>query len=147
MPDPLGWAVARFVAVEPAGEALERAGYQIYVPKYKRRLIGVRIDALGRRVRCRGLGSIVSRPLFPTYVLVSWPIGGLVERPIAILGGYILRYARDPDGQARPKLISIELVDELRRRVAAGEFDQLGPKPRRWVNLADPALLELLAAE
>ena len=146
-----GWAVARFVAVEPAEEALLRAGYQVYCPKFRRRLIGVRIDASGRRIRTRGLGSMVLRPLFPTYLLVGWPDGGLRERPIKHAGGRLLRYPLDAAGQALPKLLSLETVADLRARVDAGEFD-MGPRKKsarplqRWFKVADPAWRELLAA-
>ena len=39
----------------------------------------------------------------------------------------MLRYLPDADGQARPKLLSVELVDEIRRRVADGEFAASDP--------------------
>jgi len=142
-----GWAVIHCLAPEPAAETLDRLGYNVYLPRYRRRLIGVRIDDRGRRIRTRGLGSIVDRVLFPTYLLILWR-PGLRERPIHLAGGHLLRYLPDADGQARPKLLSVELVDEIRRRVADGEFDQIGPKPaRRWVNIAAPELRELMAAE
>jgi hypothetical protein len=145
-----GWAVIRTTAsLEPLEEALDRIGYTVYLPRYKARLIGVRIDAIGRRIRTRGLGSIVERVLIPGYILVWWPAGGLRERPIAILGGYILRHPLGADGQAWPKLVSVEEVDKLRARVAAGEFDSVGASQpagkRPWQNLAT-LQAELLAA-
>jgi hypothetical protein len=139
-----GWAVIHCLAPEPAEETLERLGYTVYLPRFKARLIGVRIVD-GHRIRTRGLGSIIERVLFPQYLFVLWR-DGLRERPINVAGGYLLRHPPDDSGQAWPKLLTVELVDELRRRVADGEFDQTGPKPRRWVNIADPELLERIAA-
>ena len=81
-----GWAVIHCLAPEPAAETLDRLGYTTYLPRYRRRLIGVRIDARGRRIRTRGLGSIVDRVLFPSYLLILWR-PGLRERPIHLAGG------------------------------------------------------------
>jgi hypothetical protein len=137
-----GWAVIHCRSPEPAEETLDRLGYVVYLPRYKTRLAGVRIDAIGRRIRTRGPGSIVERVLWPQYLLVLWH-DGLRERPINVAGGYLLRYAPDATGRAWPKLVPSEQVDELRRRVDRGDYDQTGPK--RWVSMAD-GLRELLEA-
>jgi hypothetical protein len=51
------------------------------------------------------------------------------ERPILVTPGVarLLRYLQDADGYAAPKLLDAAIVDEIRCRCAAGEFDQVGP--------------------
>jgi hypothetical protein len=124
-----GWAVVHCHACPPdvAEEAIARAGYTVFAPRYRARLAGVRIDATGRRIRPRGLGSIVTRPLFPAYLFVEWR-ADTRERPIRVVAGgcRIRRYPVDTEGRTPPKLLSVELVDELRARIDAGEFDRIG---------------------
>lgn len=51
------------------------------------------------------------------------------ERPILTTPGVarLLRYPQDDTGYAAPKLLGAEVVDEIRRRCDAGEFDQVEP--------------------
>jgi hypothetical protein len=139
----VGWLVLHcHVPQDVAAEAIERAGYETYNPHYRARLAGVRIDATGRRIRTRGLGSIVERVLLPGYILIAWH-PDLRERPLRLAAGEsrILRYSLDADGQARPKLLSPDRVDELRTRVDAGDFDEIGRrasgKAARWTPIAE----------
>ena len=71
MPE-LGWCVVvTAVRRETEAEAaIERAGYTTFLPRYRRRL-SVRLGPDGRRIRTRGPGSVVFRPLFPLYLFVE----------------------------------------------------------------------------
>jgi hypothetical protein len=135
--DLLGFAV---LMTAPASEdqvesALIEAGFYPYVPRYKKRLRGCRIDEhTGRRVRSRRDG-FVTRPLFQSYVLV-----GLHPDDDTYAVGHargVLRLLRD--ALNRPRLISLAIVAEIRRRVDSGEFDEIPPdapgRPAKRVDL------------
>ena len=124
-----GWYVvlSRVQCEDLAAAALERADYTVFLPRFKKMLAGVRI-AHGRRIRTRGLGSVVERTLFPGYLFVL-RLPEQRERPILTAVGVtrILRYPPDATGHAAPKLLAGEIVEEIRRRCDAGDFDQVGP--------------------
>jgi hypothetical protein len=124
-----GWlvVVSRVACEDMAEAAIERAGYVVFLPRYRARLVGVRLDAGGRRIRTRGAGAIVLRPLLPPYMFVRWH-DGLRQRPLLVAAGVaqILRNAPDAAGVGRPKLVSAAIVEELRHRVDAGHFDTVG---------------------
>src|SRR4051812_7207921 len=71
--DRLGWAivVAKAGAEVDAEGALSHAGVAVYLPRYRRVLRGIRITEDGRRVRTRGQGSAVLRPLLPPYLFAE----------------------------------------------------------------------------
>jgi transcription antitermination factor NusG len=129
MPETVGWAavMTRSQREDDVNETLLRLGYRTYLPHYKRRLAGVRVDPVShRRIRTRGLGAIVERALFPGYLFVHLR-PQLRVRPILVTPG-VVRILRHPDEEAEPQLISDGIIDELRERVEAGDFDQV-PRP------------------
>ena len=125
----LAWLV---VMTHPHSEgyaeaALARIGCEVCLPRYRRRLVGIRIDGDGRRIRTRGPGSIVRRPLFPAYLFVQHDADrGALD--IATSPG-VARVLRHRSG--RPKLLADDVVDEIIRRCEAGEFDMVGTRHRR----------------
>ena len=132
MPELEGWTavMVRAQREDDVDEALTRVGYDVFLPRYKKRLAGVRVDlATGWRIRTRGLGAIIERPLFPTYTFVHLR-AGLRVRPILVTPGVvrILCHPADANGYEAPKILRDAIIDELRTRVEAGDFDQV-PRP------------------
>ena len=123
--DSAGWFV---VATRPAREMvadhwLRAAGVEVYVPLLKRRLHGARLVG-ARRVRCRGPGQIVLRPLFPRYLFAR----GQVATIVRTLG--VDRVLTDrASGEAQ--LLPDAVLAAIREAVDRGEFDEIGLRRRR----------------
>lgn len=120
----LGWccATTKVSAEELAAAAIGRAGYRVYLPKYRKILKGVRITADGRRVRSRGY-SLALRPLFPNYLFCEiWPEQDL-HRLIVCPG--VVNLLRRRSGS--PQILRAEVIEEIRAAEARGIFDQARP--------------------
>lgn len=106
------WAVA---FTKPASElmaaqaVIERAGCRSYCPVAKVILRGNR----------PGKGAPVMRPLFPRYIFVEIEAGQFVS---ILYARGIIDLIRDAD--QRPRTIADEIVEDLRERERAGEFDE-----------------------
>lgn len=114
-----GWAV---VISNPSAEfyvakQLLRIGYRSFLPVYQKLLRGVRIIE-GRRVRTKGIGDLVSRPLFPRYLFAE--LWDEEWTPITRLPGvYDLIWRGEV-----PARLDEDLVEGIRRKVNAGDFDE-----------------------
>lgn len=121
-----GWCA---VIVQPQREeiaerAIIDAGYEAWLPRYKKLLRGKKM-VNGRRVNSRSDGY-VERPLIKGYCFVmvpygdeAWPLDGLdgIHR--------VMRH-RDADGYpAAPKRIRGRVLEQLREAVDAGLFDEV----------------------
>jgi transcriptional antiterminator RfaH len=94
-----------------AVEHLERQGYRIYLPRYRRFV---------RHARRRAL---VLRPLFPRYLFVGLDRLTQRWRPIRSTPGVVgLVISGD-----EPVAVATEIVETLRRRECDGAFDLLSP--------------------
>ncbi len=90
---------------------LQRQGYSIYLPRYRRWV---------RHARKRAL---VSRPLFPRYLFVGLDRLTQRWRPIRSTAGVLGLVS----GGEEPVAVSPEIIDALRRREGEGAFDVLSP--------------------
>ena len=90
---------------------LQRQGYSIYLPRYRRWV---------RHARKRAL---VSRPLFPRYLFVGLDRLTQRWRPIRSTAGVLGLVS----GGEEPVAVSPEIIDALRRREGEGVFDVLSP--------------------
>jgi hypothetical protein len=131
MPMPEPWAV---VMTAPAREfeaeaAIERAGFETFLPRYQRILKGVRVGPNGRRIRTRRMGELVSRPLFPTYLFVE--LGPGFESRRVLMASCVSRIVRHApvDGLAAVARVDHGIVDQLRAACESGLFDQTPPEP------------------
>jgi len=105
---------------------LRAAGADAYCPRYRRRLAGVRIDeATGRRIRTRQPGGVIYRPLFKSYVMAALHVDEDTYA-IAHMAGVVKVLRRE---SGTPRLLPVEIVDEIRARVDSGEFDEIAPGP------------------
>jgi len=90
---------------------LQRQGYSIYLPRYRRWV---------RHARKRAL---VSRPLFPRYLFVGLDRLTQRWRPIRSTAG-VLGLVRSGE---EPVPVAAEIIDALRHREGEGAFDVLSP--------------------
>ena len=90
---------------------LQRQGYSIYLPRYRRWV---------RHARKRAL---VSRPLFPRYLFVGLDRLTQRWRPIRSTAGVLGLV----NGGEEPVAVAPEIIDALRRREGEGVFDVLSP--------------------
>ncbi len=90
---------------------LQRQGYSIYLPRYRRWV---------RHARKRAL---VSRPLFPRYLFVGLDRLTQRWRPIRSTAG-VLGLVRSGE---EPVPVAPEIIDALRHREGEGAFDVLSP--------------------
>ncbi len=117
------WLVARVESGRDhlAESNLRRMGWRVYFPQYKKQLSYV-VNENGRRSGTRHGGEIVSRALFRGYAFVEcapdqqW-------RSMKQAGG-VLGFLMKEDDDERPAVLPGEIIEELRDRVNAGEFDQ-----------------------
>jgi transcriptional antiterminator RfaH len=90
---------------------LQRQGYSIYLPRYRRWV---------RHARQRAL---VSRPLFPRYLFVGLDRLTQRWRPIRSTVGVLGLVSSSEE----PVPVAPEIIDALRRREGEGAFDVLSP--------------------
>jgi len=90
---------------------LERQGYSIYLPRYRRWV---------RHARRRAL---VSRPLFPRYLFVGLDRLTQRWRPIRSTVGVLGIVSSGEE----PVPVAPEIIDALQRREGEGAFDVLSP--------------------
>jgi hypothetical protein len=145
MPSEEAWVV---VVAKPGGEHIAEAslaggGWSTYCPRFRRQLKGVRIAPDGRRVRTRGAGSIVLRPLFPRYLFARLSEGrwwemrsasGVVS--VVMVPDSVPRLG-ERDRENRPALVAPELVEAIRESVERGDFDEPRPLRRDLRRLLD----------
>ena len=98
---------------EAAAEmALQSRGWRVYLPRYRKILRGHRRGARG---------EAVLRPLFPRYLFAElrpqWSGIANVPGVLALVGGMV-------DGCWRPYLLAAEVIEEIRQREHAGEWDE-----------------------
>ena len=135
----VGWAAVHTNPLcEDAVEARLRGdGLRTFLPRYRRLLRGVKIVG-GRRVRTKGPGSIVMRPLFSRYLFCElWPEQGWHDIARAPGVNRLVMQTRDVDSP--PALIAGEVIQLIRESVDAGDFDDV----RERIDRAD--LRKLLA--
>jgi transcriptional antiterminator RfaH len=122
---------------QPHGEAkaldhLNRQGYSVYVPRYRRWL---------RHARQR---KLVSRPLFPRYIFVGLDRDAQRWRPIRSTVG-VLGLVVSGD---EPVAVLPEVIDALRRREEEGGFDVHSPvqsvRPGEAVRVIDGPFQDLV---
>ena len=110
---------------ELAARALVGGGWRVYLPRMRKVLLGVRLGADGRRIRCRGHGEVVLRPLFRGYLFAAFEEGcgwgeiGRTRGVMRVVG------SRDEEGIWRPGLVDGEIVELVRESERGGEFDDV----------------------
>ena len=112
---------------EVAERSVRQAGYRTYLPRYRKLLRGVRIEN-GRRIRTRGDGDLVMRPLFSCYVFAELHPGdggGAIGRSTGVVR--VMRHRAEADGNARPRMLADEVVEAIRERERRGDFDEARP--------------------
>ncbi len=97
-----------------AVDQLQRQGYSVYLPRYRRWV---------RHARKRAL---VSRPLFPRYLFVGLDRLTQRWRPIRSTVGVVGLVT----GGDEPVAVSPAIIETLRRREGDGAFDALSPVRR-----------------
>lgn len=120
------WAVVstKPQAEEIAEKAIREAGYEPWLPMYRKRLAGARIED-GRRIRCRSDGGVL-RPVFQRYLFALVPYGDGGYAIDAAQGVHrLLRYAAGSESWGKPKVIRGRVVLQLREATERGEFDEI----------------------
>lgn len=114
------WAVvsARIGLEEFVEGRLRQAGHRVYLPRYRKILRGIRIDEKGRRVRCRGPGTPVLRPLLGGFLFAELHPGEWLLRDIADRW----RHWRWNNDRA---FVSEAAVERLREGEGEGRFDEV----------------------
>jgi len=131
-----GWAA---IFTNPASEdavaaRLRRGGWRCYLPRYRRLLRGVKIIG-GRRVRVRGPGEIVMRPLFSRYLFAEIDLETQAWSPIANCVGVNRLVLESREVGSRPALIHPEVIEAIRQAVSDGDFDDVRPTAPLRVDL------------
>jgi transcription antitermination factor NusG len=124
-----GVVITKPLGEEVAARALSNGGWRVYLPRYRKILKGVRLDAEGRRHRTRGQGEIVLRPLFPRYLFVdltrrAWSEMVRLPGVLALVGGVV-------GGEWRPYAVGDEVVEAVRGAERSGRWDEAGEGGRR----------------
>ncbi len=96
---------------EKACAHLQRQGYEVFLPRYRRWI---------RHARRR---LVVARPLFPRYLFVGLERNQMRWRPILSSPG-VATVVRAGD---EPAAVAPGIIDALRREVASGVFDRIAP--------------------
>lgn len=121
----MGWAivVARLGGDLEAEAGLDRAGFAVYLPRYRRILRGVRIAPDGRRTRTRGQGSAVLRPLISPYLFAELAPGHSLDQWLSdvlnvrgVAG--VLRYRT-----GLPAVVAEEAMAKFRADVQSGIYN------------------------
>ena len=133
-----GWAVVmtRPASEELAERSIGEAGFRAYLPRYRRMLQGYLIRD-GRRVRTRGPGEIVARPLFPRYLFAELHPGQAEDGLGSARGvDHVLRPHRASLETAPATLVRAEVLEAIRLNVDRGRFDTTGK--RTDIKAGDP---------
>src|SRR4029077_19787156 len=103
--------------------------------RYRKRLHGVRLGENGRRIRTRGPGEIVFRPLFPNYLFVELMPGD--DPALELIRGVqrVLRQRLVHGTFGPPRLIGPEIIGVIRDIVASGKWDEVGEIDHRAPRL------------
>ena len=139
----MGWAVVltKHGSEEIAEGLIIQTGFNVYLPRYRKRLRGVRLGKNGRRIRTRGPGEIVYRALFPNYLFVELTEGD--DPALELIRGVqaVLRRRLPHGGFGPPRLIGSEIIGVIRDIVASGKWDEVGEidhrSPRVNVKIGD----------
>lgn len=121
-----GWCavITRPQHEEVAEKAMIDAGYDVWLPRYKKRLRGVKMVD-GRRVRSKSDGFI-ERPLIRGYVFLLLAYGDEAWAVDGLNGIHRVMRHRDVEGYpAAPKRIRGRVLEQLREAVDAGLFDEV----------------------
>jgi transcription antitermination factor NusG len=100
----------------------------------------VRLDEAGKRIRTRGPGAVVRRPLFRGYLFAAL-YEGQSEMALATAAGVggILHH-RLPDGTRGPAwLVRDAVIEAIRTEVDSGRWDQVDLEPGNEVRISDEA--------
>lgn len=109
---------------EIAERSIKEAGYEAWLPRYKKLLRGKKM-VNGRRVNSRSDGY-VERPLVRGYCFVLVPYGDEAWAVDGLNGIHRVMRHRDADGYpAAPKRIRGRVLEQLREAVDAGLFDEV----------------------
>ncbi len=108
---------------------LRREGWRAYLPLYRKLLRGVIIKG-GRRVRTKGAGEIVFRPLFTRYLFVEIDLETQAWTPLARCHGVDRLVLASREIGSRPGLIADEVIELIRQAVDAGDFDDHVARPK-----------------
>lgn len=101
-------------AEDKALDHLQRQGYSVYLPRYRRWV---------RHARRR---TLVSRPLFPRYLFVGLDRLTQLWRPIRSTVGVVGLVSRAEE----PVAVAPDIIELLRRREDEGAFDVVSPLQR-----------------
>ena len=143
-----GWAVVmtKSMAEEVAAKSLLSAGWRTYLPRFRRMLLGVRIDPrTGRKVRTRGHGAIVMRPVFTGYIFAElhpdqeW-YDLLSQRGVS----GVLNTGGD---RARARLLSAYGIEVMRADEMAGKYDDPRCRRNKPTNRPDLRVGDLVGLE
>jgi transcriptional antiterminator RfaH len=119
-------------AEDKALDHLQRQGYSVYLPRYRRWV---------RHARRR---TLVSRPLFPRYLFVGLDRLTQLWRPIRSTVGVAGLVSSGDEPVAVPP----EIIEALRRREGEGGFDLLSPvqsaRPGDAVRVIDGPFQDLV---
>ncbi len=141
--------ISKPAAEEVAERSIREAGYRVYLPRYRKVLHGIRLDDRGRRIRTRGPGAVVMRPLINGYLFAELhpshdgiltamrPVHETVvpnsDGSLALcrqsgppLAGVdrLLRYRASDGCRGLPKLVHPEIIEMIREIERSGEFDE-----------------------
>ena len=126
-----GWSA---LFCNPASEnavavRLRREGWRVYLPLYRKLLRGVIIKG-GRRVRTKGPGEIVFRPLFTRYLFVEIDLETQAWTPLSRCHGVDRLVLASREIGSRPGLIDPDIIELIRSSVDAGDFDDHAARPK-----------------
>lgn len=120
--DELGWGL---VYTNPSAEDflktyLRRTGFRVFLPLYRKLMRGVRITADGRRVRSRGVGDLVMRPVFPRYLFVELE----PDQPWQSIKTAPGAHSLIMNTVGHPARLRCDFIEHLRWRVDNRDFDE-----------------------
>lgn len=113
-----GIVAARIGLEEFVEDRLRQSGYRVYLPRYRKILQGIRIGDDGRRIRCRGPGTPVLRPLLAGFLFAELHTGQWLPRDIADRW----RHWRWNNARA---FVSEAAIERLRQVEGEGQFDEV----------------------
>lgn len=141
-PNTPGWAVVmtRPMNEELAAKSIRETGFRVFLPTFRKMLVGIRLEG-NRRIRTRGPGEIVMRPLFPRYLFVEIHPGQAEDGLGSARGvDHVLRPHRSITETAPPLLVRSEVIEAIRFDVDRGRFDTTGK--RTDIKAGDPVRID-----